>query len=69
MALAELGVQIGPLLAGAGVVGVAIGFGAQTLVKDIIAGMFFLLDDAFRVGEYIVSGSVKARSIRSRCAR
>ena len=51
--------QIGPLIAGAGVVGVAIGFGAQTLVKDIIAGMFFLLDDAFRVGEYIVSGSVK----------
>ncbi len=59
MVLSSLGVQIGPLLAGAGVVGVAIGFGAQTLVKDIIAGMFFLLDDAFRVGEYIVSGSVK----------
>ena len=59
MVLSSLGVQIGPLLAGAGVVGVAIGFGAQTLVKDIISGMFFLLDDAFRVGEYIVSGSVK----------
>ena len=59
MVLSSLGVQIGPLLAGAGVVGVAIGFGAQTLVKDIIAGMFFLLDDAFRVGEYIMSGSVK----------
>ena len=53
------GVQIGPLIAGAGVVGVAIGFGAQTLVKDIISGMFYLLDDAFRVGEYIVSGSYK----------
>jgi moderate conductance mechanosensitive channel len=41
------------------VVGVAVGFGAQTLVKDIISGMFFLLDDAFRVGEYIISGSYK----------
>jgi small-conductance mechanosensitive channel len=59
MVLSSLGVQIGPLLAGAGVVGVAIGFGAQTLVKDVISGMFFLLDDAFRVGEYIMSGSVK----------
>ena len=47
----------GPLIAGAGVVGVAIGFGSQTLVKDIISGMFYLLDDAFRVGEYIVSGN------------
>jgi small-conductance mechanosensitive channel len=59
MALSALGVQIGPLIAGAGVVGVAIGFGAQTLVKDIISGMFYLLDDAFRIGEYIVSGSYK----------
>jgi moderate conductance mechanosensitive channel len=57
------------LLAGAGVVGLAIGFGAQTLVKDIISGMFFLLDDAFRVGEYIESGSIRGTvehiSIRS----
>ena len=59
MALSAMGVEIGPLIAGAGVVGVAIGFGAQTLVKDIISGMFFLLDDAFRIGEYIVSGSYK----------
>jgi small-conductance mechanosensitive channel len=59
MALSSMGVQIGPLLAGAGVVGVAIGFGAQTLVKDIISGVFFLLDDAFRVGEYIESGSIR----------
>ena len=59
MALASLGVQIGPLIAGAGVVGVAVGFGAQTLVKDVISGMFYLLDDAFRVGEYIQSGSYK----------
>jgi moderate conductance mechanosensitive channel len=59
MALSALGIEIGPLIAGAGVVGVAIGFGAQTLVKDIIAGMFYLLDDAFRVGEYIISGGYK----------
>jgi small-conductance mechanosensitive channel len=59
MALSALGVEIGPLIAGAGVVGVAIGFGAQTLVKDVISGMFYLLDDAFRVGEYIQSGSYK----------
>ena len=59
MALSALGLEIGPLIAGAGVVGVAVGFGAQTLVKDIISGMFYLLDDAFRVGEYIISGSYK----------
>lgn len=59
MALSSLGVEIGPLIAGAGVVGVAIGFGAQTIVKDIISGMFFLLDDAFRVGEYVQSGQYK----------
>jgi small-conductance mechanosensitive channel len=59
MALSALGVEIGPLIAGAGVVGVAIGFGAQTLVKDVISGMFYLLDDVFRVGEYIQSGSYK----------
>jgi moderate conductance mechanosensitive channel len=59
MALSALGVEIGPLIAGAGVVGVAIGFGAQTVVKDIISGMFYLLDDAFRVGEYVQSGSYK----------
>ena len=59
MAFSALGVQVGPLIAGAGVVGVAVGFGAQTVVKDIISGMFYLLDDAFRVGEYIISGSYK----------
>ena len=59
MALSAMGVQIAPLIAGAGVVGVAVGFGAQTLVKDVISGIFYLLDDAFRVGEYIISGSYK----------
>ncbi|HKN11485.1 MAG TPA: mechanosensitive ion channel family protein [Pseudomonadota bacterium] len=73
MALAAMGVEIGPLVAGAGVLGVAIGFGAQSLVRDVIAGMFYLLDDAFRVGEYIQSGNYKGtvesfsfRSVRLR---
>jgi small-conductance mechanosensitive channel len=69
MALSGLGVEVGPLIAGAGVIGIAVGFGAQTLVKDVISGMFFLLDDAFRVGEYIesgsISGTVEAFSLRS----
>ncbi|MEC9434030.1 MAG: mechanosensitive ion channel family protein [Pseudomonadota bacterium] len=55
----ELGVNVAPLFAGAGIVGIAVGFGAQTLVRDILSGMFFLLDDAFRKGEYIDVGSVK----------
>lgn len=59
LVLSGLGVNIGPLLAGAGVVGIAIGFGAQTLVRDILTGVFFLLDDAFRIGEYVVSGNYK----------
>jgi small-conductance mechanosensitive channel len=69
MVLAALGVEIAPLIAGAGILGVAIGFGAQGMVKDIIAGLFFLLDDAFRVGEYIVTsgykGTVESFSLRS----
>jgi small-conductance mechanosensitive channel len=67
--LASLGINIGPLIAGAGVIGLAIGFGAQTLVKDIIAGVFFLIDDAFRVGDFIevsgTKGSVEHISLRS----
>ncbi|RMF40920.1 MAG: mechanosensitive ion channel family protein [Alphaproteobacteria bacterium] len=66
---ARLGVNVAPLFAGAGVVGLAIGFGAQTLVRDILSGMFFLLDDAFRRGEYIdvgeVKGTVEKISLRS----
>lgn len=59
--LASLGVDILPLIAGAGVVGVAIGFGSQTLVRDIVSGAFFLMDDAFRLGEYIEVGDAKGR--------
>ncbi len=57
--ISALGVNIAPLLAGAGVVGLAVGFGAQKLVSDVLSGFFFLLDDAFRVGEYIQAGSIK----------
>jgi small-conductance mechanosensitive channel len=57
--LSSLGVNIAPLLAGAGVLGLAVGFGAQKLVSDILSGFFFLLDDAFRVGEYIQAGSIR----------
>ena len=68
-ALSSLGVNVAPLVAGAGVVGLAIGFGAQTLVKDIVSGAFFLIDDAFRVGEYIeidnTVGTVEKISLRS----
>ncbi len=56
--LSSLGVNIGPLLAGAGVMGIAIGFGAQKLVSDLLSGFFYLIDDAFRVGEYIEAGSI-----------
>ncbi len=67
--LAQLGVEIGPLIAGAGIFGVAIGFGSQTLVKDVISGVFYMLDDAFRVGEYIQAknykGTVEGFSLRS----
>jgi moderate conductance mechanosensitive channel len=72
-ALSALGIEVAPLLAGAGVVGVAVGFGAQTLVRDLFSKFFYLLDDAFRVGEYIQSGNYKgtvehlgARSVRLR---
>ena len=59
--LSSIGVDIGPLIAGAGVVGLAIGFGAQKLVTDVISGLFYLVDDAFRAGEYVDVGDVKGR--------
>ena len=64
-----MGVNIGPLLAGAGVIGIALGFGSQKLIADVLSGIFFLADDAFRVGEYIeaagVSGTVEAITLRN----
>jgi small-conductance mechanosensitive channel len=69
VALSTLGLDIGPLLAGLGVIGIAVGFGAQTLVRDVISGLFFLMEDAFRVGEYIdtgrLRGTVEGMSLRS----
>jgi small-conductance mechanosensitive channel len=59
LVLSALGMNIGPLMAGAGVVGLAIGFGTQTLVRDVVSGAFFLADDAFRLGEYIEAGGIK----------
>ncbi len=68
-ALSQLGVNVAPLLAGAGVVGVAIGFGSQTLVRDVITGVFLLLEDAVAVGDVVslggLSGVVEALTIRS----
>ncbi|WP_128079986.1 mechanosensitive ion channel family protein [Roseicella frigidaeris] len=68
-ALAQLGVNVAPLLAGAGVVGLAIGFGSQTLVRDVITGVFLLLEDAVAVGDTVqlggLTGVVEHLSIRS----
>ena len=67
--ISAMGVNIGPLLAGAGIVGIAVGFGAQTLVRDVLSGLFFLFDDAFRIGEYLDvgdgKGTVERMSIRA----
>jgi small-conductance mechanosensitive channel len=71
--LSELGVNIAPLIAGASVIGLAVSFGSQALVRDVVSGIFFLADDAFRVGEYLDVGKAKGtvegftlRSIRLR---
>jgi len=68
MVLSEIGVNIGPLLAGAGIVGVAIGFGSQTLVRDLITGIFLLLENAMQVGDTVtvsgLTGTVEALSVR-----
>lgn len=67
--LSEIGVNTAPLLAGAGVVGIAIGFGSQSLVRDVITGLFLLLEDSMQVGDVVelggLSGLVEALSIRS----
>lgn len=55
-ALPEFGINIGPLLAGAGILGLAIGFGAQSLVKDVISGFFILLEDQYGVGDVVRIG-------------
>lgn len=69
MVLSELGIEIGPLIAGAGIFGLAIGFGAQTIVKDFITGFFILIEDSIAVGDFVDLsghiGKVEAMSIRS----
>jgi small-conductance mechanosensitive channel len=57
--LSSMGINIAPLLAGAGVVGLAISFGSRKLVEDVLSGIFYLTDDAFRVGEWIAGGNVE----------
>ncbi|MGH6807915.1 MAG: mechanosensitive ion channel family protein [Ensifer adhaerens] len=73
VALGELGVNTAPFLAGAGIFGLALSFGAQSLVRDVISGLFYMADDAFRIGEYIQAGQLKGtvesislRSVRLR---
>jgi small conductance mechanosensitive channel len=67
--LSELGIEIGPLIAAAGVVGLAVGFGAQTLVKDIITGLFIILEGQITIGDIVEvaghSGRVEAITIRT----
>ncbi len=69
MVLSEIGVNIAPLLAGAGVLGIAIGFGSQKLVQDIITGLFLLLENTMQVGDVVtlggLSGVVEQLSIRT----
>ena len=67
--LSEIGLDIGPLLAGAGVLGLAVGFGAQTLVKDVITGVFIIVEDSMAIGDFVTvagrSGVVEDLSVRS----
>jgi small conductance mechanosensitive channel len=69
MVLAELGFDLGPVLASAGIVGVAVGFGAQNLIKDFLNGMFMILEDQYGVGDVIdageATGTVEAVGLRS----
>jgi len=73
MILGELGIQLGPLLATAGIGALAIGFGAQSLVKDFISGFFILLENQYRIGDAIevagVSGLVESVSLRKTVLR
>lgn len=68
MIIAQLGYNIGPLLASAGIVGVALGFGAQSLVKDFLSGIFLILEDQYGVGDSVnvgaASGTIEAVGLR-----
>lgn len=69
MVLSELGINIGPLIAGAGVLGLAVGFGAQTMVRDVITGVFIQIENAMNTGDTVtvcdLTGTVEHISIRS----
>ena len=73
IALGEVGLDLGPLLAGAGIVGLAIGFGAQSLVADFIAGVFVIIEDQYGVGDWVdvgsASGTVERVSLRTTVLR
>ncbi len=73
MILGELGIQLGPLLATAGIGAIAVGFGAQSLVKDLISGFFILLENQYRIGDVIeiagVSGLVESVNLRTTILR
>jgi small-conductance mechanosensitive channel len=68
MILSEFGLNLGPVVASAGVVGVALGLGAQTIVRDILAGIFMLVEDQYGVGDLVevleVKGSVESVGLR-----
>jgi small-conductance mechanosensitive channel len=68
MALGEFGFDLGPLIASAGVVGVALGLGAQTLVRDVLSGIFMLIEDQYGVGDKVdlleVQGTVEKVGLR-----
>lgn len=71
MILSNIGLEVGPVIAGAGVIGLAIGFGAQTLVKDLITGFFIIFEDQFSVGDYVtinngeINGTVVSVGLRA----
>jgi small conductance mechanosensitive channel len=69
MTLSEIGVEIGPLIAGAGIVGLAVGFGAQTLVKDFLTGLFLVIEDTVSIGDVVrigdAAGAVEGMSLRT----
>ncbi len=71
MILSNIGLEVGPVIAGAGVIGLAIGFGAQTLVKDLITGFFIIFEDQFSVGDFVtinngeINGTVVSVGLRA----
>ena len=73
LVLVQLGVNIGPLIAGASIAGIAIGFGAQAIVRDFVSGIFIILENRYRVGDVIklagVTGTVEAITIRQTIVR